>query len=165
MKARLASLAVGWIALALSGATLSMALLPAPAQTQDAQHAGAQAAGGQRTEADLRQLLAGTWHLTIPEATARQRIDQAIERTVNEMNFFLQGVTRDQLRQQTPLNRRLDIDFPADGRITVVFDQRFTYTTRPGIAQPFTLPDGMSLDVTQHFRGGHLEQYFGHFFG
>ena len=118
-----------------------------------------------RSEAELRQLLAGAWHLAISEATGRQRIDQAIERAVSEMTYMLQGVTRSQLREKTPLNRRLDFAFAADGQITTVFDQRFTYTTRPGVAQPFTLPDGASIQVTQYFRDGQLEQYVEHALG
>lgn len=149
------------VPLALGAALLALitVLAPTAARTQDA------TSPAQRSEAELRQLLDGAWFLQGSATAGQAAIDAAIERAVGEMNFFLQGVTRTQLREKTPLNRRIDIDFPADGRITVGFDQRFTYTTRPGVAQPFTLPDGAEVEVTQHFRDGHLEQYFGHSLG
>jgi hypothetical protein len=134
-------------------------LAPPVALTQEAAPPAA------RTEAELRRLLGGVWSLAVTPAAGQATIDAAIDRAVAEMNFFVQGITRTQLREKTPLNRRIDIAFPADGRITIGFDQRFTYTTRPGVAQPFTLPDGAEVEVTQHFREGHLEQYFGHSLG
>ena len=145
-----------FLSCALAFSSVAMVVHVPPAATQSAPR---------RSEAELRQLLAGTWHLVTPEATGRQRIDQAIERAVGEMTYMLQGVTRSQLREKTPLNRRLDFAFPADGQITTIFDQRYTYTTRPGVAQPFTLPDGASIQVTQHFRQGELEQYVEHTLG
>lgn len=135
--------------------SLSAVLAPRVALTQDATQAPAT-----RTEDELRRLYQGAWHLVQPEATARTRIDSGIERAVSEMNYFLQGVARDQMRANTPLNRRIDIGFEAASSITVVFDQRFTYTTRPGVSQTFSLPDGGSVDVRQYFRDGALEQYF-----
>jgi hypothetical protein len=147
------------LALGAALAALILALTIPVAHTQDAPP------GAQRTEAELRQLLAGAWFLEGTTSAGQAVIDAAIERAVGEMNFFLQGVTRTQLREKTPLNRRIDIGFAGDGQITVGFDQRFTYTTRPGVAQPFTLPDGAEVQVTQHFRDGHLEQYFGHSLG
>lgn len=145
-----------FFSLAFALSSLTTVVYVPPAATQSAPR---------RSEAELRQLMAGTWHLSTPEATGRQRIDQAIERAVSEMSYLLQGVTRDQLREKTPLNRRLDFAFPPDGQITTIFDQRYTYTTRPGVAQPFTLPDGASIQVTQHFREGELEQYVEHTLG
>lgn len=150
------------LALPIGAALIALAIasLPPVARTQDAP-----AQPAQRTEAELRRLLDGAWYLVGSESAGQATIDRAIERAVADMNFFLQGVTRSQLREKTPLNRRIDLDFPSDGQITVVFDQRFTYTTRPGVAQSFTLPDGASVEVTQYFRDGHLEQYFGHSLG
>ncbi len=122
--------------------------------------ASTQDAAGARTEEQLRTLLDGTWYLTVSRAQGQVTIDRGIERAVTEMNFFIQGVTRTQIHDSTPVNERIDLDFASDGRITVVFDQSFTYVTRPGIAQDFPLPDGGSVNVTQLFRGGHLEQIF-----
>lgn len=143
--------------LSLLGALLGVAALAVPhrALTQDAP-----AATTTRSEDDLRRLLQGSWYLVQSEATARQRIDQGIERCVSEMNYFLQSVARDQMRANTPINRRIDVGFSGTSSITVNFDQRFEYTTRPGVAQSFDLPDGSSVNVRQYFRDGHLEQYF-----
>ncbi len=113
-----------------------------------------------RTEDELRQLYRGAWFLQPPEDQARRIIDRAITRAVSEMNYFVQGIAESQLRDNTPINRRLDIGFEPDGRITVSFDQRYTYTTRPRATQAFPLPDGGTDDVTQLFRDGHLEQVF-----
>ena len=134
---------------------LAASVPPHRALTQDTS-----AAPPARTEAELRPLLQGAWYLVQPEATARSRIDQGIERAVSEMNYFLQGVARDQMRSNTPLNRRIDLGFEGTQSITVTFDQRFTYTTRPGAPQAFDLPDGSSVNVRQYFRDDHFEQYF-----
>lgn len=137
--------------IALAMLSLAVALAPSIARTQDAP---------QRTEADLRRLLDGTWYLTVSQAQGQAAIDRGIDAAVAEMNFFLQGVTRTQIREKTPVNRRIDLGFAGDGRMTCVFDQAFAYTTRPGVAQDFDLPDGTSVNVTQLFRDGHLEQIF-----
>jgi hypothetical protein len=114
----------------------------------------------ERTEEELRRLLGGTWSLTVSRAQGQAAIDRGIERAVTEMNFFLQGITRQQVHDATPVNERIDIDFADDGRITVGFDQRYTYTTRPGFAQDFDVPGTGNVNVTQLFRSGHLEQVF-----
>ncbi len=144
--------------LAASIVAIAGLAVPHRAQTQDAPPTTAAAPA--RSETELRQLLEDAWYLVQPEGTARSRIDQGIERAVGEMNYFLQSVARDQMRANTPLNRRIDIGFEGAGNITVAFDQRFTYTTRPGVAQSFTLPDGSSVNVRQYFRDDHFEQYF-----
>jgi hypothetical protein len=145
--------------LALPLLVLLATLVPAPsAFTQT--DAGTPA----RSEEELRRLYTGAWRLTVSRSAGQAVIDRGIERAVSEMNFFLQGITRTQMHDQTPVNERIDIAFP-DGQITVVFDQRFSYTTRPGVAQDFDLPDGASVSVRQYFRDGHLEQYFEHALG
>lgn len=151
-------LASRWSPVVVVGLTLGASLAPGPGRSQDA--AASEAQSVRRSEQDLRRLLAGAWHLLQSEATARARIDGGIERAVSEMNYFLQGIARDQMRANTPLNRRIDIAFEGSSSITVTFDQRFTYTTRPGVAQQFPLPDGGSVQVRQYFRDGHFEQYF-----
>jgi hypothetical protein len=134
-------------------ALLGVLVVPNGALTQDAPAAPA------RTEEQLRALYTGRWNLTVSHAAGQAAIDRGIERAVTEMNYFIQGLARTQMHDSTPVNDRIDIAFP-DGQITVVFDQRFTYTTRPGIAQDFPLPDGSTVSVRQYFRDGHLEQYF-----
>ncbi len=127
--------------------------LPTGARTQDAP------ASATRTEEQLRPLYTGQWNLAVSHTAGQAAVDRGIERAVTEMNFFLQSLARTQMHDQTPVNDRIDIAFPA-GQITVVFDQRFTYTTSPGVAQDFPLPDGSTVSVRQYFRGDHLEQYF-----
>ncbi len=117
-----------------------------------------------RSEEELRRLYTGAWNLTVSHTVGQTTIDRGIERCVTEMNYFVQSIARSQLHDQTPVNDRIDIGFP-DGQITVGFDQRFTYTTRPGVAQDFELPDGTDVTVRQYFRDGHLEQYFEHSLG
>lgn len=134
---------------------VTMAAIPPRASMQDTPAAAAPAA---RTEAQLREALAGSWRLAVPESTARARIDQGIERAVNDMNYFVQDMARSQLVENTNLNRRIDLAFP-ESQISIHFDQSFLYVTRPGARQTFPLPDG-SVVVRQYFRSGHLEQYF-----
>lgn len=145
-------------ALGVAFALLVATFVPAQGRTQDA-------APATRSRAELRETLTGTWLLNVSASAGQATIDGAIERAVSEMNFFLRGITRTQLREKTYLNRRIDIGFSANSSITVSFDQRFTYTTRAGVAQNFTLPDGAEIEVRQYFRGGNLEQYFGHSLG
>src|SRR5690606_14626873 len=69
-----------------------------------------------------RQRFHGAWRRSTPDARAQQVVDAAIEQTVGAMNFFLRGVARGQLRDNTPLNGRIDLLFGQGGRITVMFD-------------------------------------------
>ena len=117
------------VALGLVGMTALTAALPERASTQDAP-----AAAPARTEAQLREALAGSWRLAVPESTARSRIDQGIERAVNDMNYFVQDMARSQMRDNTNLNRRIDLAFP-ESQISIHFDQAFLYVTRPGARQ------------------------------
>src|SRR5690606_15922043 len=100
---------------------------------------------------------------TVPDARARQIVNGAIEQTVNAMNFFVRGLARDQLRDNTPLNGRIDLLFRDDGRITVMFDgdSGRRYTSRPGSTSRFRTPDGEEMRVTQRLRDdGRREQVF-----
>lgn len=112
-----------------------------------------------RTEAELREGLRGAWRLTVSRSEAQAVIDRGIERTVSEMNYFVQSVARDQLRGNTPVNERIDIDFPGSN-ITVGFDQRFSYTTSPAVPTTFDVAGTGSVTISQYFRDGHLEQFF-----
>lgn len=139
---------------------LALALAPSLARTQDTPAPAAPT----RTEAELRTLYTGAWHLSVSHASGQATIDRGIERCVSEMNYFVQSIARSQMHDQTPVNDLIDISFPS-GQITIGFDGRFTYTTSPGVAQDFDLPDGASVSVRQYFRDGHLEQYFEHSLG
>lgn len=112
-----------------------------------------------RTEDELRRLYTGAWHLTVSRSSAEGTISRAIERCVLDMNYFVQGLARDQLTANTPVNERLDIDFPS-GNIHIEFDQRFEYTTSPGVATAFDVEGSGNVNIRQYFRDGHLEQYF-----
>lgn len=112
-----------------------------------------------RTEDELRRLYTGAWFLTVSRTSARATIDRAIERCVMDMNYFVQNLAREQLQGNTPVNERLDIGFP-DGNIWVSFDQRFEYTTSPGVVTTFDIEGSGNVDIRQYFRDGHLEQYF-----
>ncbi len=152
---RLASPVLG--ALAVLAAIASVAAWPAPAQPQDAPAPSPPSA----RFLEFRARFQGTWRLAVPEPRARQTIDAAIEQTVNAMNFFVQGIARGQLRDNTPLNRRIDLVFHDDERITVSFDGRHRYTTRLGRRHRYRTPDGDDLRVVQRFRDdGRLEQVF-----
>jgi hypothetical protein len=130
---------------------LALSLVPlAPSAAQTAP---------ERTEDELRTGLSGAWYLTVSRTEAQAVIDRGIERCVSEMNYFLQSVARDQMRSNTPVNERIDIGFP-DGNIFISFDQRFSYTTSPGIPTDFDLEGTGNVTIRQYFRDGHLEQFF-----
>lgn len=112
-----------------------------------------------RTEDELRTGLAGAWHLTVSRSEAQAVIDRGIERCISEMNYFLQSVARDQMHANTPVNERIDIGFPT-GNIFVAFDQRFSYTTSPGVPTDFDVEGTGNVTIRQYFRDGHLEQFF-----
>jgi hypothetical protein len=63
------------------------------------------------------------------------------------------------MHANTPVNERIDIGFP-DGNILVVFDSRFSYTTRPGVPTDFDVEGTGNVSIRQYFRDGHLEQFF-----
>lgn len=131
------------------------AFWPAGAHTQDAP--------SDPQFEQFRQRFHGVWRRSIPDARARQIVDSAIEQTVNAMNFFVRGVARGQLRDNTPLNARIDLLFGNDGRITVVFDndRGRRYTSRPGRTVRVRTPAGDEMRVTQRFHAdGRLEQVF-----
>jgi hypothetical protein len=103
----------------------------------------------------------GTWRLAITQERGRQIVDGAIEQTVDAMNFFLRPLARTQLRDNTPLNRRIDLRFLDGERIAVTFDGRLTYTTRVGRTERYTTPEGAAMRVTQRLHAdGRLEQVF-----
>lgn len=128
----------------------AMPLWPATGSTQ---------AAPVRTEAELRTGLTGAWIRNGTRAEAQAIIDRGIERCVSEMNYFLQGTVREQLRANTPVNDRLDIAFPGSD-ITIGFDQRFSYTLSPGVARDFDVAGSGTVSIRHYFRDGHLEQFF-----
>ena len=110
-----------------------------------------------------RQRFHGVWRRSTPDARAQQVVDAAIEQTVGAMNFFLRGVARGQLRDNTPLNGRIDLLFGQGGRITVMFDGDAgrRYTTRVGRTARVRTPAGDEMRVTQRIHDdGRLEQVF-----
>lgn len=119
---------------------------PAASQTQDVEA--------------LRARWEGTWRLAVSPARGAQIVDQAVERAVSAMNFFLRPVVRPALRNATPVNRALHLRFEGQ-RLRMQFDDAEHYTTtigRPGNART---QDGDPMRVTQRFRDdGDLEQVF-----
>ncbi|MEC7524743.1 MAG: hypothetical protein VYE22_32990 [Myxococcota bacterium] len=127
-------------------------LVPRPAPAQDD-------ADPQWTQ--HRQAFQGTWELAIPQARARAIVDRAIDQTVNAMSFFVRGIARPMLRDNTPVNETIALTFADDARrITVVFDGRHRYTTPLGQTRTGRDFEGDELQVTQRFRGDDLEQVF-----
>lgn len=102
----------------------------------------------------------GVWELATPAPQARSRIDRSIERTVAAMNFFVRGVARGQLRDNTPINRRITLRFESGQRVGVHFSETdLRVTSRIGRTRR-TRHDGTEIRVTQRFRGDVLEQVF-----
>ncbi|MBX3274297.1 MAG: hypothetical protein KF729_28785 [Sandaracinaceae bacterium] len=134
-------------------ATLSAALLwPSPAPSQDAPPPDRWSIMSQRLDA--------VWVLDMPVATARQTVDGAIDEAVNAMNMMLRGVARPMIRDNTPVNREIELRFREGQNIFVRFDTRARYTTPLGATRTVRTPEGDSMRMTQHFRGENLEQVF-----
>jgi hypothetical protein len=133
-------------------AVASLALWPATAQPQE---------GASRFD-DFRERFEGTWVLATSTASARQTVDRAIEQAVSAMSFFVRGVARPLLRDNTPLNRRIEFDFRDGARIRVRFpDTGWEATTRVGRTERARTQDGDTMRVTQRFHDdGSLEQVF-----
>ncbi len=117
------------------------------------------AAAEQRNDQPAR--FTGVWRMVQTPQQAQTVVDEAIEQTVNAMNFFFRGIARSRLREGTPIHRSIEIVVHADDRVTVRFDGSEGYTTHLGRTEPVTNPHGMHMRVTQRFRpNGQLEQSF-----
>jgi hypothetical protein len=109
-----------------------------------------------------RQRFQGTWVLAVAPDAAQRTIDQAIDRAASAMSFVVRGVARPLLRDNTPVNRRIVLEFPGDQRLRARFpDTGFDATTRIGRTERARTQDGDPMRVTQRFRDdGSLEQVF-----
>lgn len=132
---------------------LLLAAVPSPASMQDTP-AAASPFDAQRARFE------GVWELATPPPRARRLVDRSIERTVAAMNFFVRGVARGQLRDNTPINRRITLRFESGQRVGVHFSEtNLRVTSRIGRTRR-TRHDGTEIRVTQRFRGEVLEQVF-----
>jgi hypothetical protein len=78
------------------------------------------------------------------------------------MNFFVRGVARPMLRDNTPVNRSIVLHFRDGERIRVRFpDTGWETTTRVGRTERAQTQDGDPMRVTQRLHDdGSLEQVF-----
>lgn len=120
---------------------------PSPAPSQD------------RWDA-MSQRLDGLWRLDGPYSAARQTVDGAIDEAVNAMNMLLRGVARPMIRDNTPVNREIELRFREGNNIFVRFDDRARYTSRLDATRTVRIPGGDDMRLTQRFRGESLEQVF-----
>ena len=102
----------------------------------------------------------GVWVLDVPLSRAQRTVDAAVNQTVNAMNFFVRGVARPLLRENTFVNSEIELRFRANNNIFVRFDDRARYTTPLGRARQVQTHEGDPMNVTQRFRGETLEQVF-----
>lgn len=108
----------------------------------------------------MSQRLDGLWRLDVPYATARQTVDGAIDEAVNAMNMLLRGVARPMIRDNTPVNREIELRFREGNNIFVRFDDRARYTSALNATRRVSIPGGDDMRLTQRFRGESLEQVF-----
>lgn len=146
-----ASVAVASLAL-LSVALVSVSTAPATAQPRDSSS----------RFGEFRRRFGGTWFLATSAESAQEIVDRAIERAVNAMNMILRPLARPMLRDNTPLNRRIVLDFQDSERLRVRFpDTGWETTTRVGRTEPAQTHEGDSMRVTQRLHeDGSLEQVF-----
>ncbi|HJL18986.1 MAG TPA: hypothetical protein RMH99_25210 [Sandaracinaceae bacterium LLY-WYZ-13_1] len=109
----------------------------------------------------FRERFDGTWVLATSERSAQRTVDRAIGRAVDAMNFFVRGVARPLLRDNTPVNTSIVLDFRGDDRIRVRFNTGWETTTRVGRTERAQTLDGDTMRVTQRLHDdGSLEQVF-----
>ena len=137
--------------LVLVGALAFGAMVPPTAEVQD---------GNAARFTELRERLDGHWVLAVSQAQAQQTVDQAIERAVAAMNMLLRGVARPLIRDATPVNRFIVLQFADPDRITCRFDTGRSYTTPLGATRTGDSNNGETLRVTHRYRDGSLEQVF-----
>ncbi len=118
------------------------------------------AAPGQDRWEIMRERFDGVWRLAVPVATARRTVYGAIDDAVGAMNYFLRGVARPLIRDNTPVNEEIELRFREGNRLYTRFDQRARYTSPLNGTRRVTTPDGDPMRVTQRFRGDTLEQVF-----
>lgn len=108
----------------------------------------------------MSQRLDGVWRLAVPLATAEQTVEGAVNEAVNAMNMLLRGVARPMIRDNTPVNREIELRFREGNNIYVRFDNRARYTSRLNGTRTVRTPDGSDMRLTQRFRDETLEQVF-----
>ena len=146
------------LALPLALAAGLLVLWPSPAVPQDQPE---QAEEPTSELEERRASFEGTWRMTQSPAEARRVINQAVERAVAPMSFFVRGIARGRLREGTPIQRRIVLAFEERDRLSVRFNEGDEYTTRIGRTEVRTNPEGQRMRVTQRFRpSGQLEQVF-----
>ena len=139
-----------WVLAAALAAGL--ALWPQPGAVQD------RAADARLTE--LRERFDGVWVLAVPRASAQRTVDAAIERAVGAMNMLMRGIARPLLRDNTPINQRIELRFRGEDQVDCRFDTGLRYRTPLGATRDGESLDGETLRVTQRYRDGALEQVF-----
>ena len=102
----------------------------------------------------------GVWRLAVPVAQARRTVEGAVDRAVNAMNFFLRGVARPMIRDNTPVNEEIELRFRTQQSLYVRFDHRANYTSELARTRTVQTPDGDPMRLTQRFRDNNLEQVF-----
>lgn len=129
-----------------------MCLLFAVAWPRSAQ---TQAAG----DAALATTLTGTWNLAISWSAAQALLDAGIATAVAGLPPLVDGVAASQLRERTPISRRIVLSVTAS-RIEARFVHA-TFTSTPGLPTPVPVPgSGDTMEMVQLLRDGSLEQIF-----
>jgi hypothetical protein len=106
-------------------------------------------------QGDVRTRLTGTFRpVSVPHS--RERIDAAIERTVSQMMFLIQGIARSRLRDANPVFNSITIRFPPGGiEVVAGLPVRSRDDGTPGTTVGIT---GAPSRVVQRVTRGRLEQ-------
>lgn len=144
-------LRVGLPVAAALGALVTASLLPGRAPAQDSADAQWEAMSGR---------FDGVWRLAVSTGAARRTVDRSIDEAVNAMNFFIRGMARPMIRDNTPVNEEIELRFRAGQNIFVRFDSRVRYTSRLGRTARVRTHTRDPMRLTQRFRGEQLEQVF-----
>src|SRR5690606_12664326 len=96
----------------------------------------------------MQRRFEGEWVLAVPTPEARRTVDAAIDQAVGAMNFFVRGVARPMIRDNTPVNESITLRFGGAEQITIMFDTGVTYTTPLGRTRVVRSHEGDPLRFT-----------------
>lgn len=119
--------------------------------------AGPQAA---QTQDDGPERFVGTWTLAGSASSAEQKIEQALEAGVENVNFMVRGLALSRLKAKNPLIRSVKIEH-SNGRFKVTFDGNRSYQgPDDGSLQAQRDVQGDRVRVGHRVHRGRLQQIF-----
>ncbi len=155
---------IGWVATALVAPGLALGAV-AFAQQQPEQHTEARIGGQRDVEPSPRgqpsegrqELMTGSFSLALPREQAQQRVNYAIDRTVQQMSWFKRSFAERRLRERNPVREQVETEV-SDGTVTVSYGE-YEYRSRIGEWTSVTAL-GEPAELLQEVEGTRIIQTF-----